>query len=116
MSNETKNHMLVEDDWQRRLENAQECAQRGKEGEVFFLQAGKTPLVSCFITTGQWIAPLNVKRNVDIRFVSQHMGYPPLICGNEDIDTYGYESFKNALELNEGSLLSKKFEVMDIDG
>ena len=115
MSNEKKRQVLLEDDWQRRLENAQECAQSGKEGDVFFLQAGKTPLVSCFITTGKWIAPLNEKRNVDIRFVSQHMGYPPLLGGNNDIDMYGYDSFKKALQLNKGSVLSQKFEGMDIE-
>ena len=53
MSIHVTNTDNVSYEWNRRLANAKSAAQHGKEGDDFFLQASKTPLVSCFITTGK---------------------------------------------------------------
>ena len=53
MSIHVTNDVRVSSEWTRRLANAKAAAQHGNEGDEFFLQASKTPLVSCFITTGK---------------------------------------------------------------
>ena len=60
------------------------------------------------------------KSHVDLRFVSQHVGYPYCIQSNEENDIKGYNSFKKATEscalqvVNKYEQLSfkKKFSII----
>ena len=89
--------VLQSSDWQRRLYNAKDCAEKGKEGDVFFLQVSKTPLVSLFITTGSLVDPVTGLRKVDLHYVSQHSLYPIRLCSNEENDTRGYAYYQKSL-------------------
>lgn len=90
---------ILSNEWNRRLKNAKQSAERGKEGDVSFLQVSTTPLTSLFITTGSIINDsISQKRNVHLKFVSQHSSYPPTIDTMEESIDKGYTSFKNTLE------------------
>ena len=86
--------------WQQRLDNAKEKAEDGEEGDVTFMQVSSRPVTSLFITTGEKRHPsLSTKREVHLRFVSQHEGYPYCIQSNDENDTLGYSSLKEAVKL-----------------
>ena len=103
-------------DWNIRLHNAKMTAEEGEEGDVGFLQVSKRPLTSLFLTTGTKIDPsTSTKRHVHLRFVSQHVGYPCHIKSNEENDTIGYQSFKNATKLCLIESIKKKYEDISIE-
>ena len=104
-------HILRSTDWQRRLDNAKKCAENGREGDVFFLQVSKNPLVSLFITTGSLVGGGTNLRSVDLRFVGQHSLYPKCINSNTQSDVIGYQYFKRSCEKNNNGL----FNSYDLD-
>ena len=112
MSNDIPEHLLHSADFRRRLDNAKFCATNGREGEVYFLQASKTPLVSCFITTGQFLNKTVNERSVDLRFVYQHAGYPLSVRSNKESEDLGYKSFQTALENDTFEDISDQFKEL----
>ena len=119
MSNTIPIDILRSTEWQRRLDNAKKCAENGAEGDVFFLQVSKNPLVSLFITTGALIEGSTNIRSVDLRFVGQHSLYPKCINSNTEIEVIGYQYFKRSCEKNNMGLFNsydledykKRFEL-----
>lgn len=97
------------EEWQRRLNNAKECAEQGKEGDTFFLQVSSTPLVSLFITTGSELDPVTNKRKVDLRFVGQPSTYPTPIDDEYNLERVGYERFIGAATTNLSKEVKDKF-------
>ena len=103
-------------DWQRRLRNARQCADEGKEGDVWFLQASTNPLVSVHITAGTYIeGTTTYKRNVDLRFVSQHSEYPKDLKNMTEADNMGYNKFKEAVVARQHDTIVKPFKHISFD-
>ena len=102
------------EEWQRRLNNAKECAEEGKEGDTFFLQVSSTPLVSLFITTGSEVDPATNKRKVDLRFVGQTTNYPTNIDSQYNMDRVGYGSFITAATNNTNLEIKEQFESISM--